>query len=63
MVIPASVREICEGAFMSCEELKSVEFAPGSELERVGSMAFSGTGVGRNIVFPAGVEVAENAFE
>ena len=43
--IPASVTEIGEGAFSDLKNLKTVTFAPGSQLETIVRTAFSGSGV------------------
>lgn len=43
--IPASVTEIGEGAFSNLKSLKTVTFAPESQLETIGRTAFSDSGV------------------
>lgn len=63
ITIPASVSEIGDSAFEGCRDLRVVEFAPGSELKQVGPLAFRGTQVSKQTVFPAGATVAEDAFE
>lgn len=60
-MIPSSVREINDGAFMSCVQLKSVELAPNSFLDLVGFRAFAETGL-KQICIPRGTEVNNSAF-
>ena len=43
--VPAGVRIIGTGAFAGNERLNSVTFAEGSKLEKIGSYAFSGSGI------------------
>ena len=38
--IPDSVRELCDGCFRGCENLRRVTFGPSSSLERIGVEAF-----------------------
>ena len=44
--IPASVREICAGAFCGCRKLKTVVFDENSRLEVTGDNSFRGSGLG-----------------
>lgn len=43
VVIPASVTKIADGVFASCENLKDIEFADGSNLVDASAAAFEGT--------------------
>ena len=55
ITIPKSVKEIEKFAFDGCKELATVTFAPDSELETIGSMAFQNTGISE-ISIPASVK-------
>ena len=55
ITIPKSVKEIEKFAFDGCTELATVTFAPNSELETIGSMAFRNTGISE-ISIPASVK-------
>ena len=62
MEIPARVREIRVDAFFKCKKLKSVVFAEGSQLEKIGSGSFCHTGI-EKIAIPKDVEeIQEHAF-
>lgn len=54
VAVPASVREIGEGAFSHCKKLTRVTFAPGSRLETIGDGAFFDTDL-REFVAPPGL--------
>ena len=55
ITIPKSVKEIEKFAFDGCKELATVTFAPDSELETIGSMAFQNTAISE-ISIPASVK-------
>ena len=55
ITIPKSVKEIEKFAFDGCTKLATVTFAPVSELETIGSMAFRNTGISE-ISIPASVK-------
>lgn len=54
VTVAASVQAIGEDAFSLCENLTSVTFAENSQLTRIGSGAFSCTGI-KNMTIPANV--------
>lgn len=61
--VPASVKEIGDYAFSSCEALRHVTFAEGSELKTIGYAAFWESTALEEIEIPAGVgELPEDAF-
>ena len=55
ITIPKSVKEIEKFAFDGCTKLATVTFAPDSELETIGSMAFQNTAISE-ISIPASVK-------
>lgn len=59
LVIPASVKEICENAFIGAENLREVVLNDG--LEKIGSSAFYGNKRIRSIVVPSSLKVVETA--
>ena len=60
--IPASVTSIGECAFLGCQDLTSITFAEGSQLESIGRSAFSSSRL-TSIEIPAGVtSIGEAAF-
>ena len=60
--IPSSVTTIRSKAFENCTNLTSVTFADGSQLERIGDYAFSGSGLG-SIRIPSSVtSIGASAF-
>ncbi|MBQ7436712.1 MAG: leucine-rich repeat protein [Oscillospiraceae bacterium] len=60
--IPSSVTTIRSKAFENCTNLTSVTFADGSQLERIGDYAFSGSGLG-SIQIPSSVtSIGASAF-
>ena len=40
VAVPDSVRELCDGCFRWCEQLRSMTFGPSTSLERIGIEAF-----------------------
>ena len=62
LALPEGLVVIGGEAFYRCAALGAVAVPEGSALEEVGSQAFAGTGIGE-VRFPAGVLVADNAFE
>ena len=63
ITIPASVTEIGENAFYSCENLATVTFAEGSKLKSIGRQAFNGCKILSSITIPASVtSIGINAF-
>ena len=50
--IPASVKEICAGAFSSNKKIQNVTFAEGSELNYIGNGAFANCTTLRSVVLP-----------
>ena len=56
IVIPSNVKEIQEGAFRNCENLRKVVFEEGSALKKIGPNAFYGCIRFTNIIFPEGLE-------
>ena len=64
ITIPASVTSIGVDAFSGCDNLESVTFAEGSQLESIGESAFSDcTGLG-SITIPASVtSIGSNVFQ
>ncbi len=64
VIVPATVRRIGGHAFMSCRELKEVEFGDGSVLEDIGEMAFYECSKLGGCSIPASVKrLAANVFE
>lgn len=62
--ISASVRKVCDEAFLGCRLLRDVEFAAGSRLKTVGALAFGETLLREGRVrFPDGARVSENVFD
>ena len=62
LCIPATVETIGYGAFLQCPKLNTVTFAPGSNLKKIESNAFSGT-VLESITIPEKVTtIGEGAF-
>ena len=53
-VIPASVTKISDHAFLSCNDLVSITFAPSSSLKRIEWWSFAYTGI-NSITIPASV--------
>ena len=45
VVIPDSIREVCDQSFMDSLELRTVTFGRFSKLERIGALAFAGVGI------------------
>ena len=63
VTIPASVTEIAEYAFYGCSGLKSVTFAEGSELKKIGGSAFYAANSLETLTIPDGVtEIGSYAF-
>lgn len=60
VMVPASVKEIGNGAFCKCKKLKSVIFAEGSRLEKLGAACFSKSGL-EKIIIPEGVTELQKA--
>jgi hypothetical protein len=61
MVVPPTVREIEEEAFLQCEQLSHVILQNG--LEIIGSCAFSGTSIKTIKIPPSVTEIWDDAFE
>ena len=62
--VPASAREVAEGAFAGCTWLESVEFGEGSALERISRDAFRQCRSLGSVVLPEGlVRIEANAFQ
>ena len=62
--IPASVEEIAEESFLSCESLARVTFASGTALKRLGEQAFLGCVSLEEVDLPDSLTyVAANAFD
>ena len=62
LCIPATVETIGYGAFLQCPKLNTVTFAPGSNLKKIGSFAFSQTAL-ESITIPEKVTtIGEGAF-
>lgn len=60
--IPASVKEIGTEAFSNCPDLRSVEFAEGSQLRVMGNFCFAQSGL-EEITVPRSVEtLCEGVF-
>lgn len=60
--IPATVREIGQGAFRGCPRLRQVVLQPGSRLRRVGACCFAGSEL-KLIQFPSDIrEIGTDAF-
>lgn len=55
VTIPASVREIWDGAFLNCSSLSSVNFAEQGKLKKILSSAFKGTAL-TSVTIPASVD-------
>ena len=55
IIIPQSVRQICEGAFSLCPSLRSVEIVSGSNLETIEDGAFFDSGI-ESIVIPSSLK-------
>ena len=63
VLIPKCVREIQEGAFEDCKNLREVIFEEGSMLKQIECGAFQNCGYLRNILLPDGLEeIGLNAF-
>ena len=63
VVIPASVRSIGQYAFSNCTNLKTIEFAKGSDLGTIGNYAFNGCAALESIALPPKVtEIGTYAF-
>ncbi len=63
VTIPASVTEIAENAFYGCSGLKSVTFAEGSGLTKIGGSAFYAANSLETLTIPDGVtEIGSYAF-
>ena len=63
VTIPASVTSIETWAFSDCEDLTSLTFADGSQLETIGESAFSGTALSGTLNLPASlISIGEAAF-
>ncbi len=61
--VPASVKEICDGAFSSNTKIQTVNFASGSQLSRIGIGAFANCTALRNVNLPNNeVVISEYAF-
>lgn len=63
VTFPVSLREIGADIFCNCESLKSVTFAPGSRLEKIGSGSFCKTGIERIVIPKSVTEIREGAFQ
>ena len=62
VVIPDSVREICDRCFIECKSLYSVTFGESTHIERLGISCFESTGI-RDIVIPDSVrDIGERCF-
>lgn len=57
MIIPKSVVEIHNSAFLNCDRLEEVVFVEGSVLKTIGEYAFSGCSMLEKISFPEGLEI------
>ena len=57
--VPKNVREIGVDAFYKCKNLRTMTFALGSQLEKIGTGSFRSTGI-EKIVIPKGVECISN---
>lgn len=63
ITVPATVKEICDGALSSVSTLISVSFAQGSQLERIGNYAFANCRSIISIALPDHpVEIGDAAF-
>ena len=61
--IPDSVRELCDGCFKGCNNLRRVTFGDSSSLERIGVSCFKGTDV-REVIIPDSVrELCDGCFK
>ena len=62
MVVPASVKEIGEGAFCKCRELREITFEDGSQLRTIGKRCFEQSGL-EEVFLPKSLQcVGEAAF-
>ena len=62
-VVPASVKEICDGAFASNKTVTSISFANGSALEKIGVGAFASCTLLSKVTLPNNkVEIGAMAF-
>ena len=63
LTIPASVREICDGAFAANMQISTVRFEEGSLLERIGANAFYRCDLLQTVELPANrITIADMAF-
>lgn len=56
LVVPSSVRELGESAFVLCDRLREVVFEPGSQLERIEDSCFCGCDF-RRVIVPRSVRL------
>ena len=61
--IPDSVRELCEGCFRGCQNLRRVTFGPSLSLERIGASCFEETGVEEFAVPDSCRELSDRCFK
>ena len=54
VVIPDTIREVCDLSFMDSLDLRTVTFGRLSKLERIGTLAFAGVGI-TDVFIPEGV--------
>ena len=60
--IPKGVKEIQDGAFEDCENLREVIFEDGNALKKIGGFCFFSSGL-EEIAIPSGVtELGDHAF-
>ena len=63
VLIPADVRELCDGCFKGARSLRRVTFGPASSLERIGVSCFAETQV-EEVSIPDGVrELFDGCFQ
>lgn len=58
--LPATLEEICEGAFKICGKLKKIEFGSNSQLRKIGSNAFQSCEKLKDVSFPPRLEFIGN---
>ena len=62
VAFPATLKTIGDSAFQGCQRLESITFAPGCELESIGTFAFESTVI-KSLQIPANVKViGDSAF-